>query len=196
MIEQPIYDKTPYSAEELIFLRYAYPLFEGTWYEFSENGISIDSSIGRFDRLYGFLIDDITWIVVDPATVLTHKPILTDMAGSVILTGLGIGLGAFFAIHNPAITSVEIVEIEQRAISVMKSRFAFLNDPKISIVQADANTYSPASKFDHAFIDHTMGRPSTGMINRANRYAKKTNIWYDVRISLLNDLSTRGDVNG
>jgi hypothetical protein len=82
-----------------------------------------------------------------------HLPIWLKARGRVLKTGLGLGCVVRGFLANPAVTHVDVIEIDADIIRVIGEEFA--NNPKVSIYHGDALTYEFAEpiKWDFAWHD-------------------------------------------
>lgn len=76
-----------------------------------------------------------------------------DLAyGDVLLTGLGFGILAKALTQKTSVTSVTVVELYKEVIDAFMAHNEL--DPKITIIEADASTYSSDRKYDCLLPDH------------------------------------------
>jgi hypothetical protein len=95
-----------------------------------------------------------------------------DLAyGDVLLTGLGFGILTKALSEKPEITSVTVLEISKDVIDAFLLNNT-LND-KVTIILADACTYSSEVKYDCLFPDHYELQSSEWMIKDMNNLSRR-----------------------
>lgn len=99
------------------------------------------------------------WMAIKPSEINSMAPAIEAVKGDVAVFGLGLGYFAYMASLKESVTSVTIVEIDERIISLFEKyvlpQFCFKE--KIRIVRADAFDYMkdvmPSARYDYAFVD-------------------------------------------
>ena len=184
MTEQPHLDLTPYSEENLRFLREVTPWVQEVWTPLEVDGISVRLRPGRFGVITELWIDGFCWMNTNPIDLLDHRSIL-DFKGSVIATGFGLGLAVVYALRNPNITRLTVVEKDERVIRhLWEGMVAQRVDHRIpvEVVHADAD-HLPAmfqeARFDCGFVDHAQMRPADAVVARYAAQCDRLVVWYD-----------------
>lgn len=82
-----------------------------------------------------------------------HLPIWLAARGRVLVTGLGLGCVVRGLLANPAVTHVDVVEIDEDILTVTGAEF--LREPRVKIHHGDALTFkwSPIDRWDFAWHD-------------------------------------------
>jgi hypothetical protein len=176
-------DKTPYTDEQLLFLNRILGVVTWPWVPFSEQNTSVKIHKGAFGDAFVLHIDDICNMTTFAVDILDHRMIFEGAFGDVLLTGLGLGLGALLAYHNSNVNSITV--IENNPVIIEKITPMICNNmtrivPKI--IAEDANIWIPNKHFDFAYIDHHAGSRSDS--ERYLPYCSTVVNWYDERVKL------------
>jgi len=175
-------DRTPYTAEQLAWLRGVTAWFPKVWHETSKKCVELRSSPGRFRETYALTIDGVCWMTAAPPDLLDHRVVLDDAFGDVVLTGLGMGVALVFADRNQRVKSVTVVERDQRVADlVLPMVTPHLRRLAPTLVMADADAYDPKRRFDFAFLDHAYEDVSTETIARFCEFTSAVVSWWDER---------------
>lgn len=150
-MERPELDKNPYSLEQLSYIRSKVSLIEGVYSELDQAGLVISSVPGRFSDIWSLWVDGFNWMNTNPIDFLDHKAI-AEASGSVLLTGLGLGLGVLLASANPDVSEITVLEKDQRIIDHIWPMIE-PHSRATTLIFADADSYEP-SAFDFAYLDH------------------------------------------
>ena len=102
--------------------------------------------------------------------IADHYPLLVRVKGSVLITGLGLGILPFLLNGNPKVTSIDIVEIQPEVIRLTGPTLQHITQ-KVTIHSGNAFTWKPKRKFDYAWHD----------------------IWPDISADNLNEMKTLVD---
>jgi hypothetical protein len=88
-----------------------------------------------------------------PMELRTNQPIISAAKGRVLINGLGIGMVLKRILAKPEVEHVTVVEISEDVIRLVGPYFA--RDPRVTIIHADALTYSPqpGERFDAVWHD-------------------------------------------
>jgi len=87
-----------------------------------------------------------------PEDLLDHRSILEEAEGSVLLTGLGLGVGVSFALANQEVIKVTVVEKDGEVIDAIWPLFK--DEARAEVIHVDADTFEPDEAFDFAYLDH------------------------------------------
>lgn len=85
-----------------------------------------------------------------PAEMEDHEFILDLAFGSVLITGLGLGMLASNLLLKKDITQVTVIEKSAEVIALVGSQY---QDPRLKIIHADAFTYEPDQVYDFVWHD-------------------------------------------
>jgi hypothetical protein len=112
-----------------------------------------------------------------PMEVRTNSPILNAARGRVLLNGLGIGMVLGRILAKPEVEHVTVVELSADVIALVGPSFA--NDPRVTIVHADALEYTPPTgeRFDavwHDIWDNVCSDNLPDMRKLHRRYGRRT----------------------
>ena len=139
----------------------AFELFARDDMDIAPNG-RIRPALGFFDREVSYpavLQNGREWMTVTPNEIATMRTPISRAFGRAVTYGLGLGYYAFHAGNQPSVTSLTIVEKDEKAISLFEKHLLpqFPNKSKITIVQDDAfhhaEKHLPGGGFDHVFTD-------------------------------------------
>ena len=118
------------------------------------------SRIGYFMDNYQYLAimkDDVTWMSLDPNEINTMRESINEAAGHVLAFGLGLGYFPIMCAAKDNVTSVTVVEKDQKIIDIFKKHILPLCPVKnkIQIIQGDAFIYTKQDlkQYDYLFID-------------------------------------------
>lgn len=178
------FDRTPYSKDQLDFIKSVQPLLANVWSVDTFNGIELRKEKGLFTA-YSLFIDDLCWMTSNALDLLDHRSILEDAYGDVLLTGLGMGLGVIYAAENPQVTSITVIERDQRILDLIVPMLSHLT---FSVIIADADEYA-AGEYDFVFIDHAYARPDQDVIDKLSELASNSVVWFDERMKLESKVS-------
>jgi hypothetical protein len=103
---------------------------------------------GRYTQLFhgGRLVMSDT-----PAERYDHLPFVRAATGDVLISGLGLGMCLGAVLKKPEVTSVTIIEIDPDVIALVAPSY---QDNRISIVQADARSWSPPKGRKYGAVWH------------------------------------------
>jgi hypothetical protein len=76
-----------------------------------------------------------------PMEVNTHSPIIQNATGHVLINGLGLGMVLNALLAKPDVQSITVVEFSKDVIALTGP--SFKDEPRITVVNADAFTYQP-----------------------------------------------------
>lgn len=174
-------DNTPYTNEQLEFVLHIYNETAWPWECIEcENMCVTKSKILNHD-VYILNIDDMCYMTTLPADIIDHRSIYEDAQGSVLLTGLGLGLGVVLSCKNPKVDCVTVVENSAIVLSCIEPMLSKILTKPVRFIEFDANRWVPDMRFDFAYIDHAYQRADS------ERYIPYSDIvvnWYDERIKL------------
>lgn len=141
------------------FTHYSYRPYEA----FICNDIDIDRNlrevpqIGFFRERFAYPAveqDGREWMAVKPSEIETMREPIEEAAGRVVTCGLGLGYFAYMVSEKPVVTSVDIVERSEEAITLFEEHILpqFPNKGKIRIIRRDA----------FEFLSENMWQEATG----------------------------------
>ena len=127
------------------FTHYSYRPYEA----FICNDIDIDKNlrevpqIGFFRERFAYPAveqDGREWMAVKPSEIETMRAPIEEATGRVVTFGLGLGYFAYMVSEKPDVTSLDIVERSEEAISLFERHILpqFPNKEKIRIIRSDA----------------------------------------------------------
>ena len=127
------------------FTHYSYRPYEA----FICNDIDIDRNlrevpqIGFFRERFAYPAveqDGREWMAVKPSEIETMRAPIEEATGRVVTCGLGLGYFAYMVSEKPDVTSLDIVERSEEAISLFERHILpqFPNKEKIRIIRSDA----------------------------------------------------------
>ena len=127
------------------FTHYSYRPYEA----FICNDIDIDKNlrevpqIGFFRERFAYPAveqDGREWMAVKPSEIETMRAPIEEATGKVVTFGLGLGYFAYMVSEKPDVTSLDIVERSEEAISLFERHILpqFPNKEKIRIIRSDA----------------------------------------------------------
>lgn len=97
------------------------------------------------------------WMMNVPSESKTIDPIAAKVKGRVLTLGLGIGYFIYMAMHNPRVTSIDVVELDLNVIDYFDTyiRPHFPQTIPITVHHGDAKTWikQHSHQYDHVFID-------------------------------------------
>jgi hypothetical protein len=170
-------DYTPFTEDQLSFLRGTYPLIIDTWVDFSKDGVEICRQPSRFAPSIMLVVDGFMWMGTTPCDLLDHRKIL-EATGDVILTGLGLGLGVLFASLNPQITSITVVELDQRVIDYVWPMVKMKLSKPAKIIKANADEFvCLPGQYSFAFLDHAADMPPIETMARFKDTCQTVVVW-------------------
>jgi len=112
-----------------------------------------------------------------PMEIMTNRQAYRDAHGSVLINGLGLGMLLEGLLAKPTVTAVRVIEVDADVIALTGPHFAA--DPRVTIIHADADTYTPAKgeRFDYVWHDiwDTISEANLAHMTRlARRYGQRT----------------------
>jgi hypothetical protein len=121
---------------------------------------------------YILTCNGVVWMETDGEYINTKNTMYAqyDLAfGDVLVTGLGFGIIALAIAQKEEVSSVTVLELSKGVIDEFQS--ANPANDKIKIIQADATTYIPTTKFDCVMPDHYELQKYDWRIKDMNRLA-------------------------
>lgn len=145
------------------FTHYSYRPYEA----FICNDIDIDKNlrevpqIGFFRERFAYPAveqDGREWMAVKPSEIETMREPIEEATGRVVTCGLGLGYFAYMVSEKPDVTSVDIVERSEEAITLFEEHILpqFPNKEKIRIIRCDA----------FEFLSENMWQEATGQCKK------------------------------
>jgi hypothetical protein len=129
--------------------------------DFKIEGKKITPDLGYFNEKFTFPAvyqNDRMWMSVSPNEINTMQYNIAYARGKVLTFGLGLGYFAYMCSLKSEVTSITIVEKNEKVIELVNKyilpQFEFKD--KITIIKADAYDYIKTLKdgeFDYAFVD-------------------------------------------
>jgi spermidine synthase len=118
-----------------------------TYYEVQDNPAFIAGAEGVYTRLTyrGQVIMTDT-----PGEMQDHEEVLLRARGSVLITGLGLGMLLGSILEKPEVTTVTVIEKAQEVIDLVGSHYI---DPRLRIIRDDAFLYKPDRIHDVVWHD-------------------------------------------
>jgi len=119
-------------------------------------------AIGFFDREFSFPTvyeNGVEWMAIKPNEIETMRDPIKKARGRVVAFGLGLGYFAYMASLKDDVTSVTVVERDERVIKLFNDEILpqFKCRDKIRVVKSDAFDFlkdeGNRGKFDYAFVD-------------------------------------------
>jgi hypothetical protein len=133
-----------------------------------------DTRIEYYSGGYYLYQKEVQWMATDDNFVHPKDVFYSqyDLAyGDVLLTGLGFGIITKALSEKPEVTSVTVLEIDQNVIDAFLLNNV-VND-KVTIILADACTYSSEVKYDCLLPDHYELQSSEWMLEDMNRLSRE-----------------------
>ena len=144
-------------------LKQNYQPYEGFIYNFTKdyNNFVTYPSLGFFEKEFSYLTvleKNREWMAVKPNEIETMKEPINDASGNVLTFGLGLGYFAYMASLKEDVTSVTIVEKDEKVINLFKKNLLpnFTHKEKINIINEDAFLYYSRindNEYNFIFID-------------------------------------------
>jgi hypothetical protein len=85
------------------------------WEEAELNGVLLKKEADRFVME----VDGFTWMTSYDIDIADHMPIANEAKGSIILTGLGMGMGILLAECNKSVHQVTVLERDMRVVNLL-----------------------------------------------------------------------------
>ena len=128
---------------------------------------------GRYTRLK---INRELMMTDTPAEQRDHWYPLHNATGSVLITGLGIGMVVSACLQNPAVTDVTVIEINPDVIALVGPH---ISSPKLTIINADALDWKPPKGKRYDLVWHDIWPDICGdnlpeMAKLKRRFARRT----------------------
>ena len=151
------------------FLTLKYEPFEGfVWNELDidKNNYAEHTPLGYFDKefLYPAVIqNDTIWMSIIPHEIETMKEPIKNAKGRVCVLGLGLGYYLFHILNKKEVTSVDVIELDKRIISLFNKYLInkFPHIEKLNIIHSDGIEYlkNTNKQYDYIFSDiwHNVG---------------------------------------
>lgn len=147
--------------------KYALSYFKQLAYQpFAYDDIEVDDefhelqSVGFFsvDLAYPIIsVSNTIWMSVNPNEIITMNPAINEGKGNVLVLGLGLGYYPFMISPKKQVTSIIIVENDQKIIELFNKYILpyFPYKEKITIIRDDAFDYLKNKNlpFDYMFVD-------------------------------------------
>ncbi|MFA6829334.1 MAG: hypothetical protein WCR67_01310 [Bacilli bacterium] len=159
------------------------------------------NNLGYFTQKVNYLTvmqNDVVWMSITPYEINTMKKAISNAHGKVITYGLGLGYFAFSVLNKPEVSSVTVIESNDKAIRLFESEILpkIRLKSKIRIIKADAFDYSKnhlkEENYDFSFFDiyHTAsdGLPSYVKMKQLEKTNPSTEYEYWIENSILSYL--------
>lgn len=129
--------------------------------DFKIEGKKVMPNLGYFNEKFEFPAvyqNGRMWMSVTPNEVNTMKQNIAYARGEVLTFGLGLGYFAYMCSLKSEVSSITIVEKNEKVIELFKKHILpqFKNGDKITIIHADAYDYIKTledGKYDYVFVD-------------------------------------------
>ena len=157
--------------------------------------------LGYFEKTFSFpavLEDGIEWMTVTPNEIETMKSPIAHARGRVLTLGLGLGYYAFHASQKEEVSSVTVIERDEKVISLFEAHILpkYPHKEKIRILHGDAlafmETELTATAFDCVFCDlwhdQSDGLPLYLRLKKTEERAPATRFDYWIEPTLLSSL--------
>lgn len=106
------------------------------------------------DVLYTRLVQDNVVVMLDePYEVPSNLMFLKEARGSILVTGLGLGVVVNMLCQKSSVTSVDVIEINEDIIQSVGNHYIQKYSVKVSILKGDAWTFVPSRSYDYAWHD-------------------------------------------
>jgi len=141
---------------------------EGTRGPWSVSRFTVNEEQSKFDRLravvkgHGRYVPSGTYTALmrggyvimsdTPDEMRDHYEPVRRAKGSVLINGLGIGMVLNAILRKPDVTDVTVIEKSADVIALVGPHYA--NDPRVTIVEADALEYQPPKGERYAVVWH------------------------------------------
>jgi Spermidine synthase len=96
------------------------------------------------------------WMSLIPHEINTMKQPIASAHGHVLTLGLGLGYYAFRVSENPAVTAVDVIDLDPEVIALFKEKLLplFPHKEKIHLIEGDAIAFSKSKHpYDYVFVD-------------------------------------------
>lgn len=115
--------------------------------------------------------------------ISSNRQALREAHGHVLINGLGMGMLLEAILKKPEVVSVRVIEADADVIALVGPHFS--NDPRVTIVHADAFDYQPARGERFDFVWHDIWdditsdnlEPMTRLVRKYARRAAKQGVW-------------------
>lgn len=87
-----------------------------------------------------------------PMEIYTNLPFMNQAKGDVLINGLGLGMVLGAILKKPEVTSVTVIEKSPDVIALVAPSFE--DDPRVSIIEGDALTYTPPKGQSYDVVWH------------------------------------------
>ena len=117
------------------------------------------NKVGYFRNNFPFIAlnyQGVTWMSITPNEINTMQKHIDQAKGNIVVFGLGLGYFPYMASLKEEVTSITIIEKEQKIIDIFKGYIfnQFPKKDKIKIIKADAfEVLNQKLDYDFAFID-------------------------------------------
>ncbi len=180
------FNLTQFSGTQRKWLDGVVPQIAGRWREVDgQDGVSVRPSMqGYGNRSYEaheLWIDELCWMTTNPEDLLDHAPISLQGKGSVLLTGLGMGLGVRLASMNSNVTKITVVEQDIRVLNLMLPFLSDVAPGLVTYVLEDAETFTSEERFDYAYLDHQFERVGQETVDRYRTFCDDITSWREER---------------
>ena len=101
----------------------------------------------------------------DPRELRRHLPVVLAASGRVLVTGLGLGCVVRGLLARPAVTHVDVVEIDADVLAMVAP--SFVGEPRVTLHHGDALTYDwpRGTRWDYGWHDVWSEDPDTQVIH-------------------------------
>jgi hypothetical protein len=126
------------------------------------------------DKVYALVIDNVRWLIYNPLTKIEAHQCLShyDLAtGTVITTGLGLGLREQLLLSNPKVTKLIVIEKSKDLIDYHLKTSNWVNNSKLTIINQPVHKYM--GDCDVLLLDHYEQQNFTAILNDVANISKK-----------------------
>ena len=112
-----------------------------------------------------------------PKEKLDHMEFFLEATGRVLINGLGLGCALNVVLHLPGVAEVTVIELSPDVIRLVAPSFP---DPRVTIIEADARTWTPPRGVRYGAVWHDIWDSICGdnlpeMKSLHRRYGRRTN---------------------
>jgi hypothetical protein len=156
------------------------PFLLDAWEEAELDGVELCKENDRF-ALY---IDGFGWMTSHDPDIADHLPIADEAEGSIVLTGLGMGMGVLLAECNKSVHQVTVLERDMRVVNLIYPMLRRrLQRVHLTIIICDADEFR-GFRFDWAYLDHAKEQVPQETMARFVQGCNCVVTWWDTRQEL------------
>lgn len=153
------------------------PIVEEHLSLFEKDGVVIQHPFNS----WALIVDGFNWMNTNPIDLVDHQTIL-EAEGDLVITGLGLGVGIVYALHNENVQWITVIERDQRVVDAMvpllQAKYPNF-DGKVQILLEDADDFNFPYNYDFAFLDHHKKEIPEPVIARYQEHCTRVVTWWD-----------------